>query len=49
MLNPFAVYLMKVYTQDAIPRRCSTRPGWTAPARSRIFVRVALPLLRPAS
>ncbi|MFF1878436.1 carbohydrate ABC transporter permease [Leifsonia sp. NPDC058230] len=48
MLNPFAVYLMKVYAQDAIPTEMLDAARVDGAGEIRIFFRVALPLLRPA-
>ncbi|TFC35995.1 carbohydrate ABC transporter permease [Cryobacterium sp. MDB1-18-2] len=48
MLNPFGVYLMRVYTQDAIPDEMIDAARMDGAGELRIFFRVALPLLRPA-
>ena len=48
MLNPFAVYLMRVYTQDAIPDEMIDAARMDGAGELKIFFRVALPLLRPA-
>lgn len=48
MLNPFAVYLMKVYAQDAIPSEMLDAARVDGAGEIRIFATVALPLLRPA-
>jgi multiple sugar transport system permease protein len=48
MLNPFAVYLMKVYTDEAIPPEMVDAARVDGAGELRIFARVALPLMRPA-
>ncbi|HEY0259361.1 MAG TPA: carbohydrate ABC transporter permease [Lacisediminihabitans sp.] len=48
MLNPFAVYLMRVYTQDAIPEPMVDAARMDGAGELRIFFQVSLPLLRPA-
>ncbi|QNE35240.1 carbohydrate ABC transporter permease [Leifsonia shinshuensis] len=48
MLNPFAVYLMKVYTDEAIPLEMVDAARVDGAGEIRIFSRVALPLMRPA-
>ncbi|WP_349867111.1 carbohydrate ABC transporter permease [Leifsonia sp. WHRI 6310E] len=48
MLNPFAVYLMKVYTDEAIPPEMVDAARVDGAGEVRIFARVALPLMRPA-
>ncbi|MFK3671812.1 carbohydrate ABC transporter permease [Leifsonia aquatica] len=48
MLNPFAVYLMKVYTDEAIPHEMVDAARVDGAGEVRIFARVALPLMRPA-
>jgi len=48
MLNPFAVYLMKVYTDEAIPPEMVDAARVDGAGEIRIFARVALPLMRPA-
>lgn len=48
MLNPFAVYLMKVYTDEAIPLEMIDAARVDGAGELRIFARVALPLMRPA-
>ena len=48
MLNPFAVYLMKVYTDDAIPAEMIDAARMDGAGEIRIFAQVAVPLMRPA-
>lgn len=48
MLNPFAVYLMKVYAQDAVPSEMLDAARVDGAGEARIFGRIAFPLLRPA-
>ncbi|MCX7520843.1 carbohydrate ABC transporter permease [Microbacterium sp. STN6] len=48
MLNPFAVYLMKVYSDEAIPAEMIDAARVDGAGELRVFGRVALPLLRPA-
>ena len=48
MLNPFAIYLMKVYTDDAVPPEMLDAARVDGAGELRIFARVALPLMRPA-
>ncbi|MBO0985242.1 carbohydrate ABC transporter permease [Rathayibacter sp. ZW T2_19] len=48
MLNPFAVYLMRVYTQDAVPEEMLDAARMDGAGEITVFFRVALPLLRPA-
>lgn len=48
MMNPFAVYLMKVYTDEAIPPEMVDAARVDGAGEVRIFARVALPLMRPA-
>jgi multiple sugar transport system permease protein len=48
MLNPFAVYLMKVYTDDAIPMEMIDAARMDGAGEVRIFAQVAVPLMRPA-
>ncbi|MDY7558641.1 carbohydrate ABC transporter permease [Cryobacterium sp. 10C3] len=50
MLNPFGVYLMRVYTQDAIPDEMIDAARMDGAGELRIFFRVALPCsARPSS
>jgi multiple sugar transport system permease protein len=48
MLNPFAVYLMKVYSEESIPLEMVDAARVDGAGELRIFGRVALPLMRPA-
>jgi multiple sugar transport system permease protein len=48
MLNPFGVYLMKVFTDEAIPLEMIDAARVDGAGELRIFARVALPLMRPA-
>ncbi|WP_308798885.1 carbohydrate ABC transporter permease [Agromyces silvae] len=48
LLNPFGVYLMRVYTQDAIPDELLDAARVDGAGEYRTFVQVCLPLLRPA-
>jgi multiple sugar transport system permease protein len=47
MLNPFAVYLMRVFTQESVPPEMIDAARVDGAGELRIFARVALPLLRP--
>ena len=48
LISPFGLYLMWTFATEAIPDRDAWRPpGSTAPARSRTFFQVCLPLLAP--
>lgn len=48
LLSPFGVYLMTVYTKDAIPDELLDAARVDGAGEFRTFVQVALPLLRPA-
>ncbi len=48
LLNPFGVYLMLVYTRDAVPDELLDAARVDGAGEHRVFVQVALPLLRPA-
>lgn len=48
LLNPFGVYLMHVYARDAVPDELIDAGRVDGASEFRIFVQVALPLLRPA-
>jgi multiple sugar transport system permease protein len=48
LLNPFGVYLMLVYAADAIPDELMDAARVDGAGEFRLFVQVALPLLRPA-
>jgi multiple sugar transport system permease protein len=48
LLNPFGVYLMNVYTQDAVPDELLDAARVDGAGEFRTFFRVALPMLRPA-
>jgi len=48
LLSPFGVYLMTVYTRDAIPDELLDAARVDGAGEFRTFVQVALPLLRPA-
>lgn len=48
LLNPFGVYLMRVYADDAIPDDLLDAARVDGAGEFRTFVQVALPLLRPA-
>jgi multiple sugar transport system permease protein len=48
LLNPFGVYLMMVYANDAIPDELLDAARVDGAGELRTFVVVALPLLRPA-
>lgn len=48
LLNPFGVYLMAVYTRDAVPDELIDAARVDGASEFRVFVQVALPLLRPA-
>jgi multiple sugar transport system permease protein len=47
MLNPFAVYLMRVFTQESVPVEMIDAARVDGAGELRIFARVAFPLLRP--
>jgi ABC-type glycerol-3-phosphate transport system permease component len=48
LLNPFGVYLMRIYAQDAVPDEILDAARVDGAGEIRIFFQVALPLLRPA-
>jgi len=48
LLNPFGVYLMHVYTRDAVPDELLDAARVDGAGEFRIFYQVALPMLRPA-
>lgn len=48
LLNPFGVYLMRIYTQDAVPDEMLEAARIDGAGEFRTFFQVALPLLRPA-
>ncbi|WNM24263.1 carbohydrate ABC transporter permease [Demequina capsici] len=48
LLSPIGVYLMRVYTQDAVPDELLDAARVDGAGELRTFVRVALPLLKPA-
>ena len=48
LLNPFGVYLMYVYAKDAVPDELLDAARVDGAGEFRIFLQVALPLLRPA-
>ncbi len=48
LLNPFGVYLMHVYARDAVPDELLDAARVDGAREFRIFVQVALPMLRPA-
>lgn len=48
LLNPFGVYLMRIYTQDAVPDEMLEAARIDGAGEWRTFFQVALPLLRPA-
>lgn len=48
LLNPFGVYLMYVYAKDAVPDELLDAARVDGAGEFRIFLTVALPLLRPA-
>ena len=48
LLSPFGVYLMRVYTADAVPDELLDAARVDGAGEFRTFVRVALPLMRPA-
>ncbi len=48
LLSPFGVYLMRIYTQDAVPDELLDAARIDGAGEIRIFWRVGLPLLRPA-
>ena len=48
LLNPFGVYLMQVYAADAVPDELLDAARVDGAGEFKTFLRVALPLLRPA-
>ncbi len=48
LLNPFGVYLMTVYTRDAVPDELLDAARVDGAGEIRTFFQVALPLMRPA-
>lgn len=48
LLNPFGVYLMNVYARDAVPDELLDAARVDGAGEFRIFLQVALPMLRPA-
>ena len=48
LLNPFGVYLMQVYTADAVPDELLDAARVDGAGEFKTFFRVAFPLLRPA-
>jgi multiple sugar transport system permease protein len=48
LLSPFGVYLMRVYCADAIPDELLDAARMDGAGELRIFLRIALPLMRPA-
>jgi ABC-type glycerol-3-phosphate transport system permease component len=48
LLSPIGVYLIRVYSQDAIPSEMLDAGRVDGAGELRLFFRVALPLLRPA-
>jgi multiple sugar transport system permease protein len=48
LLNPFGVYLMRVYAQDAIPDELLDAARVDGAGEYRTFLQVCVPLLRPA-
>ncbi|WP_084039423.1 carbohydrate ABC transporter permease [Demequina sp. NBRC 110053] len=48
LLNPFGVYLMHVYSRDAVPDELIDAARVDGAGEFRAFLQVALPLLRPA-
>ncbi|MFZ1411593.1 MAG: carbohydrate ABC transporter permease [Micropruina sp.] len=48
LLNPFGVYLMRVYTQDSIPDELLEAARIDGAGEWRTFSTIVLPLLRPA-
>jgi multiple sugar transport system permease protein len=48
LLNPFGVYLMQVYIADAVPDELLDAARVDGAGEVKIFLRVALPLMRPA-
>lgn len=48
LLSPFGVYLMRVYSQDAVPDEMLEAARIDGAGEFRTFVQVALPLMKPA-
>ncbi|MDR7187103.1 multiple sugar transport system permease protein [Microbacterium trichothecenolyticum] len=48
LLNPFGVYLMRVYTQDSVPDELLEAARIDGAGEWRTFTTIVLPLLRPA-
>ena len=48
LLNPFGVYLMRVYTQDAVPDELLEAARIDGAGEWRTFTTIVVPLLRPA-
>lgn len=48
MLNPFAVYLIRVFAQDAVPDELLEAARIDGAGELRVFLSIALPVLRPA-
>ena len=48
LLSPFGVYLMRVYAADAVPDELLDAARVDGAGEFRIFLQVAVPLLRPA-
>ena len=48
LLNPFGVYLMAVYARDAVPDELLDAARVDGAGEFRVFLQVALPMLRPA-
>ncbi|HEX7096072.1 MAG TPA: carbohydrate ABC transporter permease [Acidimicrobiales bacterium] len=48
LLNPFGVFLMSIYAREAVPDELLDAARVDGAGEFRTFVRVALPLLRPA-
>jgi multiple sugar transport system permease protein len=48
LLNPFGVYLMAVYTKSTVPDELLDAARVDGAGELRTFVRIALPLMRPA-
>jgi len=48
LLNPFGVYLMHVYTRDAVPDELLDAARVDGAGEMRTFLQIALPLMRPA-
>ena len=48
LLSPFGVYLMRVYTAEAVPDELLDAARVDGAGEFRIFMQVAVPLLRPA-